>query len=47
MRRANMDDKTLRQHVVDELEFDPRIDAAHIDVAVEDGVVTLSGHVPT
>ena len=42
-----MDDKTLRQHIVDELEFDPRIDAAHIGVAVEEGVVTLTGHVPT
>jgi osmotically-inducible protein OsmY len=42
-----MDDKTLKQHIVDELEFDPRIDAAHIGVAVEEGVVTLSGRVPT
>ena len=42
-----MDDKTLRQHIVDELEFDPRIDAAHIGVAVEEGVVTLTGRVPT
>jgi osmotically-inducible protein OsmY len=42
-----MDDKTLRKHIVDELEFDPRIDAAHIGVAVEEGVVTLTGHVPT
>ena len=42
-----MDNKTLRQHIIDELEFDPSIDAAQIGVAVEDGVVTLSGHVPT
>ena len=40
-----MDDKTLRQNILDELEFEPRIDAAHIGLAVEDGVVTLSGHV--
>ena len=40
-----MDDKTLRQNIIDELEFDPSIDAAHIGLAVDDGVVTLSGHV--
>jgi osmotically-inducible protein OsmY len=40
------DDKTLRQDIIDELEFDPTIDAEHIGVAVEGGVVTLSGHVP-
>ncbi len=40
-----MDDKQLRQHIVDELEFDPRINAANIGVAVNNGVVTLTGHV--
>lgn len=40
-----MDDKALRQSIIDELEFDPSVDGAHIGVAVEDGVVTLSGHV--
>jgi len=40
-----MDDKQLRQDVLDELEFEPSIDAANIGVAVEDGIVTLSGHV--
>jgi osmotically-inducible protein OsmY len=40
-----MDDKFLRQNVIDELEFDPSIDAVNIGVAVEDGVVSLSGHV--
>ena len=40
-----MDNKRLRQAVMDELEFDPRIDAANIGVAVDDGIVTLSGHV--
>jgi len=40
-----MDDKTLRQHIIDELEFEPSIEAAHIGVAVEDSVVTLTGHV--
>jgi osmotically-inducible protein OsmY len=42
-----MDDRTLRQHVLAELEFDPKVDAAHIGVAVRDGIVTLSGHVAT
>ena len=42
-----MDDKTLRQNIIDELEFDPSIDAAHIGLAVDDGVVTLTGHVST
>ncbi|MBV8568333.1 MAG: BON domain-containing protein [Methylobacteriaceae bacterium] len=42
-----MDDKTLRQMVIDELDFEPSVDAAHIGVAVENGVVTLSGHVDT
>ncbi len=40
-----MSDKTLRQAVMDELEWEPSIDAQHIGVAVEDGVVTLTGHV--
>lgn len=42
-----MDDIILRQDIIDELEFEPSIDAANIGVAVEDGVVTLTGHVPT
>ncbi|HKQ46266.1 MAG TPA: BON domain-containing protein [Rhizomicrobium sp.] len=40
-----MNDSILRQNIIDELEFEPAVDAAHIGVAVEDGVVTLSGHV--
>ena len=40
-----MDDKVLRQIVIDELDFEPSIDAANIGVAVENGVVTLTGHV--
>jgi len=40
-----MNDYSLRQNVLDELEFDPAVDAARIGVAVENGVVTLSGHV--
>jgi len=40
-----MTDKRLQQDILDELDFEPRVDAAHIGVAVEKGVVTLSGHV--
>jgi osmotically-inducible protein OsmY len=40
-----MSDLQLRQDVLDELEFDPRLNAANIGVAAEKGVVTLTGHV--
>ncbi len=40
-----MSDIQLRQDILDALEFEPSIDAAHIGVAVEQGVVTLTGHV--
>jgi BON domain len=40
-----MDDKQLRQNVLDALEFEPSINAVNIGVAVDDSVVTLSGHV--
>ncbi|HXZ01846.1 MAG TPA: BON domain-containing protein [Stellaceae bacterium] len=39
------DDLHLQQRVIDALEFDPSVDAAHIGVSVGEGVVTLSGHV--
>lgn len=40
-----MEDRILRQFIIDELDFEPSIDAANIGVAVEKGVVTLTGHV--
>jgi osmotically-inducible protein OsmY len=40
-----MDDKQLRQNIIDELEFEPSVDAQDIGVAVSEGIVTLSGHV--
>lgn len=40
-------DARLKQDVQAELEWDPSIDAAHVGVAVQDGVVTLSGHLKT
>jgi osmotically-inducible protein OsmY len=42
-----MTDLGIRQDILDELAFEPSIDAAHIGVSVEDGVATLSGHVST
>ncbi|SFN47202.1 BON domain-containing protein [Dokdonella immobilis] len=40
-----MNDKELRQLVLDELEYEPSLDAADIGVTAENGVVTLSGYV--
>lgn len=42
-----MNDLDLRREILDELEFQPHIDAAAIGVAVENGVVCLTGHVRT
>jgi len=38
-----MSDLTLRSNVLDELDYDPSVDAANIGVAASKGVVTLSG----
>jgi osmotically-inducible protein OsmY len=40
-----MSDFVLRRDILDELSFDPEVEAAHIGVAVDKGVVTLTGHV--
>lgn len=40
-----MRDQELRSRIIAELEYDPRIDATDIGVAVKEGVVTLTGHV--
>ncbi|MDT8909167.1 BON domain-containing protein [Pseudomonas sp. CCNWLW56] len=40
-----MSDLSLRNSILEALEFEPDINAANIGVAVEDGIVTLSGHV--
>lgn len=40
-----MKDSMLQQEVLDELQFEPILNAAEIGVAVKDGVVTLSGYV--
>jgi osmotically-inducible protein OsmY len=38
-------DSELQRYVLDELRWEPSVDAAHIGVAVNDGIVTLTGHV--
>ncbi|HUC11837.1 MAG TPA: BON domain-containing protein [Stellaceae bacterium] len=40
-------DHQLRRDVLDELEFEPAVNAAHIGVAVSRGIVTLTGFVPS
>jgi osmotically-inducible protein OsmY len=40
-------DTELQRDVLEELKFEPSANAAHIGVAVNDGIVTLSGHVPS
>jgi len=42
-----MSDLSLRKNILDELEFRPDINPAHIGVTVENGIVTLTGHVST
>jgi osmotically-inducible protein OsmY len=42
-----MNDVTLRQNVIDELAFEPSVNAAHIGVAANGGVIALNGHVDT
>ena len=37
-------DAQLKKDVIAELEWDPAIDATHVGVAVEDGVVQVTGH---
>lgn len=42
-----MSDITLRQNILDELRWEPSVDAANIGVTAEDGVITMTGHVAT
>lgn len=41
------EDHHLQAAVLEQLDFDPAINSSQIGVAVRDGVVTLSGHVPS
>ena len=43
-KRANRD---LRTRVLDELDWEPSLDSADIGVAVKEGIVTLTGHLPS
>ena len=40
-------DENIKKDIVDELYWDNRIDASQVNVTVNDGIVTLSGSVPT
>ncbi|HEX4146577.1 MAG TPA: BON domain-containing protein [Pirellulales bacterium] len=40
-------DSQLQRNVLEELKWEPSVDAAHIGVAVRQGIVTLSGDVPS
>jgi osmotically-inducible protein OsmY len=42
-----MDDRKVRRDILDELEYDPSLDAAQIGVAVEHRIATLTGHMET
>jgi len=39
-------DANLQRDVLDELEWEPSVDAAQIGVTAREGIVTLTGHVP-
>jgi osmotically-inducible protein OsmY len=42
-----MSDLSIKQDVEAELQWEPSVDAATIGVAVKEGIVTLTGRVPT
>jgi osmotically-inducible protein OsmY len=45
MSTATMTDSELQRDVLNELKFEPSVNAAHVGVSVKDGVITLTGHV--
>lgn len=45
LRRPIMNELRLRDDILDELAYEPVVDSAHIGVAVDQGVVTITGHV--
>jgi len=45
--KENMTDSELQRAVLEELKWEPSVNAAHIGVSVKNGIVTLSGHVPS
>ena len=44
---SRLDDSEIRSRVLAELDWDPSIDASDVGVAVKDGVVTLTGTIPS
>ena len=42
-----MTDLELKKKVEDELTFEPSVNAAEIGVAARNGIVTLTGHIPS
>ena len=42
-----MSDTELQRDILDELKWEPSVNAAHIGVSVKEDVVTLTGHVPS
>ena len=40
-----MSEIDLQRNILNELTFEPRVNAAHIGVSVDKGIVTLNGHV--
>jgi osmotically-inducible protein OsmY len=47
MSTATLTDSELQREILEELKWEPSVDAAHIGVSVKNGVVTLTGHVPS
>jgi osmotically-inducible protein OsmY len=47
LQRDVRNDSDLQRDVMDELAWEPSVNAAHIGVSVKDGIVTLTGHVPS
>jgi len=45
MSKVMSKDSELKKVVLDELSWEPSVDAAHIGVTAKDGVITLTGHV--
>jgi osmotically-inducible protein OsmY len=45
MSTATMSDTELQRDILDELKWEPSVNAAHVGVTVKDGVVTLTGYV--
>lgn len=41
------DDRHVQKAVLDELRWEPRLEAGHVGVTADDGIVTLSGHADT